>query len=133
MRDKTGQAINREVFSTLALFRLSGIVIWAMLVALKPTASWAEPPENTITPMGIVIHHSALSVEDFAQFPGPTDAAVIDALHEKRGFGTDCSGHIYHIGYHYVILSSGKIQTGRPENCLDGAGRTATLYGLCTP
>jgi N-acetylmuramoyl-L-alanine amidase len=74
--------------------------------------------QNTIRPTGIVIHHSALTAEELAQFPGPTDVSVIDALHEKRGFEVNCQGHIYHIGYHYIILPDGTIQSGRPENCI---------------
>ncbi len=73
--------------------------------------------DNTIEPNGIVIHHSALSADDRVRFPGPTDAAVIDALHQTRGFRTFYWGKIYHIGYQYLILPDGTIQTGRPEHC----------------
>lgn len=73
---------------------------------------------SPINPTGIVIHHSALTAEDFAKYPGPTDATVIDHLHENRGFSVVCDGRLYHIGYHYVVLPDGTVQSGRPERCL---------------
>jgi hypothetical protein len=87
---------------------------------------------NTIRPSGIVIHHSALSSEDLAQIPGAANASDIDSLHEKRGFKTFYWGHIYHIGYHYLILSDGTVQNGRPEHCLGShaPGHNNTL-GIC--
>ncbi len=89
-------------------------------------------PENAINPDGIVIHHSAFSAEDIAQFPGPIDASVIDALHERRGFGVICDGRTYHIAYHYVILPDGTVQSGRPEHCVGAhtLGRNNAL-GIC--
>lgn len=97
------------------------VVCWACVVCAQD-----------ITPSGIVIHHSALSAKDLAQFPGPADASVINVLHQKRGFGTICHGRVYHIAYQYVILPNGTIQSGRPENC-EGAhtlGHNDTL-GIC--
>jgi len=88
------------------------IVVWAFA-----SVSFGQS-ENSINPTGIVIHHSALTAADFAKFPGPTDATVIDHLHESRGFSVLCDGHLYHIGYHYVILPDGTVQSGRPERCL---------------
>lgn len=73
---------------------------------------------NSMNPSGIVIHHSALTAEDSVRFPGPTDAAVIDHVHEGRGFSIVCEGRLYHIGYHYVILPDGSVQSGRPERCV---------------
>ena len=87
---------------------------------------------NTIRPSGIVIHHSALSSEDLAQIPGPADASDIDSLHEKRGFRTFYWGRMFHIGYHYLILSDGTVQNGRPEHCVGShaPGHNDSL-GIC--
>ncbi|HYG97771.1 MAG TPA: N-acetylmuramoyl-L-alanine amidase [Terriglobales bacterium] len=69
---------------------------------------------NTITPIGIMLHHSAT-------LPGnnrvPTDERQVDAFHQKRGFAVACFGKTYYVAYHYFILPSGKIKAGRPENC----------------
>jgi hypothetical protein len=69
---------------------------------------------NTITPTGIVIHHTAL-------IPGtnavPRKERDIDEYHRERGFEILCFGHIYHVAYHYLIMPNGKVKTGRPERC----------------
>lgn len=73
---------------------------------------------NTISPDGIVVHHTALSREDLRRFPQPTNAKQIDQLHKDRGFRVFYWGWVYHIGYHYLILPDGTIQSGRPERCV---------------
>lgn len=102
------------------------VLVIALLAACTASA------QEAIKPTGIVIHHSALSATDISQFPGPTDAAVIDALHAKRGFSIICDGRLYHIGYHYVILTDGTVQTGRPNDCM-GAHTTGhnNALGIC--
>ena len=69
---------------------------------------------NTIVPTGIVVHHTAI-------IPGekqlPRSQAEIDVYHQSRGFEITCFGHIYHVAYHYLILSDGTVQAGRPERC----------------
>jgi N-acetylmuramoyl-L-alanine amidase len=68
----------------------------------------------TCWPAGIVIHHTATP----DTINGRTiDVALVDVLHRHRGFMTICDGHVYHVGYHYLILPNGTIQAGRPENC----------------
>lgn len=69
---------------------------------------------NTITPAGIVIHHSAVPP---SQGGREVDAAAIDALHRRRGFGIFYWGRTYHVGYHYVILPDGTVEKGRPDGC----------------
>lgn len=84
---------------------------------------------NTIEPAGIIIHHSAIPpLPDGQQI----DAAVIDAIHRKRGYGTFYWGRFYDIGYHYVILPNGVVQAGRPEHCrgAHAAGHNSYL-GIC--
>ena len=68
---------------------------------------------NRITPRGIVIHHSALG----GNADGRANAAVIDAIHQRRGWGVFYAGRVYHIGYHYVIRPDGTVEPGRPERC----------------
>jgi N-acetylmuramoyl-L-alanine amidase len=69
---------------------------------------------NRITPTGIVIHHTAL-------IPGqktvPRKERDIDEYHRERGFEILCSGHVYHVAYHYLIMPDGKVKAGRPERC----------------
>lgn len=63
-------------------------------------------------PGGVVIHHTATGnvVEGHT-----VDAERIGAWHEQRGFAAEYRGHVYTIGYHYVILPDGTVQAGRPE------------------
>jgi lipid-binding SYLF domain-containing protein len=69
---------------------------------------------NTIMPAGIVIHHtSVLPDEDVP----PRNERQIDKYHATRGFEITCFGRVYHVAYHYLILTSGRIQTGRPDRC----------------
>ena len=82
-------------------------------------------------PPGIVLHNS----DSPASWHGVAlNAARLEAIHaaEHPGWATACGGKIYYIGYHYVILPSGKIERGRPENCL---GMHARMYndwiGIC--
>jgi N-acetylmuramoyl-L-alanine amidase len=67
---------------------------------------------NSITPAGIIIHHSAVA----PRLDGtPVDATMIDRSHKRRGYEIFYWGKLYHIGYHYVILPDGTVQQGRPE------------------
>jgi hypothetical protein len=70
--------------------------------------------QNTITPGGIVIHHSATMPYRILR---PEDVQAISNNPEKKGFSTFYWGNFYHIGYHYIILPNGKIVQGRPEKC----------------
>lgn len=70
--------------------------------------------QNTITPSGIIIHHSAIpSPNDYKVI----DAPLIEASHKRKGYGIFYWGKTYHIGYHYLILPDGTLQQGRPETC----------------
>jgi N-acetylmuramoyl-L-alanine amidase len=69
---------------------------------------------NTIRPVGIIIHHSAIP----SVIGGPPiDEAIIDDIHRRRGFRVFYWGRFYHVGYHYIILPDGTVQQGRPEHC----------------
>ena len=69
---------------------------------------------NTITPTGIVIHHTAV-------IPGenrvPRSERDIDKYHQARGFEILCFGRVYHVAYHYLVMPNGSVQAGRPERC----------------
>jgi N-acetylmuramoyl-L-alanine amidase len=69
---------------------------------------------NTIIATGIVLHHSAL-------IPGekkvPRKESDIDEYHQERGFEILCSGRVYHVAYHYLIMPNGAVKAGRPERC----------------
>ncbi len=67
---------------------------------------------NSITPGGIIIHHSAVALSLDGT---PVDAASIDRIHKRRGYEIFYWGRFYHIGYHYVILPDGTVQKGRPD------------------
>lgn len=84
--------------------------------------------QNSITPNGIVIHHSAVPF----QIENPEDIRMISDVHRELGNSIFCWGEIYYIGYHYVILPDGKIVKGRPETCR-GAHAFAynTYIGIC--
>jgi lipid-binding SYLF domain-containing protein len=69
---------------------------------------------NTIIPAGIVIHHTAVLPDE--EVP-PRNERQIDKYHASKGFEITCFGHVYHVAYHYLILTNGRIQTGRPDRC----------------
>jgi len=67
----------------------------------------------------IVVHCSAT-------YPGqPCDAEIIDGWHQQRGWNM--------IGYHYVVMPNGEIESGRPLFC-QGAhvkGYNHCSVGVC--
>jgi len=79
---------------------------------------------NTITPAGIIIHHSVLVL---TKGPGTPEGAV-DSFHYSRGFEISCFGKTYHIAYHYLILPNGQIRAGRPERCEGAHARGYNSY-----
>jgi N-acetylmuramoyl-L-alanine amidase len=124
-----------RAFSVVILFILVGCgVVWYLYRAGYPVPAPltriipARPP----VPEGILIHHSATPF----RLKGRTvDAKKIDEMHQQRGFSIVCGDKTYHIGYHYVILPDGRVQPGRPENCM-GAHSGITYYnqrylGVC--
>lgn len=69
---------------------------------------------NSITPIGIIVHHSSTLT---AAQPLPRGVGDVDQFHAQRGFDILCEGQRYHVAYHYLILPDGRIQAGRPERC----------------
>jgi hypothetical protein len=76
---------------------------------------------NTITPAGIVIHHSGY-------IGGPVQRATLDTFHERQGKGVFYWGSVYHIGYHYLIKPDGRIQVGRPEKCVGAHTKERNMF-----
>jgi N-acetylmuramoyl-L-alanine amidase len=95
-------------------------------------AAGAVSLSNTMTPIAIVIHHSALTKEDLDYTGGASDVTAIDRLHQRRGYAVFYWGHTYHVAYHYVILPDGTVQGGRPERCRGAhtSGHAASI-GIC--
>ncbi len=77
------------------------------VVAAGLLVSWL----HTITPAGIVIHHTGPLGEG-----DPVTLALLDQFHRGRGFGAFYYGHVYHIGYHYIVFPDGRIVPGRPDH-----------------
>jgi hypothetical protein len=80
---------------------------------------------NVITPMGIIIHHTAV-------LPGsgevPANRKEIDNYHSSKGFDVVCFGREYHVAYHYLILANGEVQAGRPDRCQGAHARGYNAY-----
>lgn len=88
------------------------LIIACVVLATRCAYTPAPSPPLRPRPLGIVIHHSASP----AIVDGATvDVRLIDRWHAKRGFGTAAAGRTLHVGYHYLILPDGRIQSGRPE------------------
>jgi hypothetical protein len=84
----------------------------AIVVVALVTVSFTVSYLNSITPAGIIIHHSAVA----PRLDGtPVDANLINTIHKRRGYELFYWGKFYNIGYHYVILPDGTVQKGRPE------------------
>jgi len=79
---------------------------------------------NTIIPTGIVIHHTAFIGSEKL----PSGERDVDRYHQQRGFQIYCSGQVYHVAYHYLILPDGRVQHGRPERCEGAHARGYNAY-----
>jgi hypothetical protein len=105
------------------------VAVLLAALALGAAVFVTESIGNTITPTGIVIHHSAVPPPPNGR---PVDARLLDEIHRARGYGAFYWGRFYHIGYHYVILPDGTIEHGRPERCLGSHARGYNSYiGIC--
>ncbi|MFL6439932.1 MAG: N-acetylmuramoyl-L-alanine amidase [Terriglobales bacterium] len=78
---------------------------------------------NTITPAGIIVHHSVLVATKNRQAEG-----AIDTFHYSHGLEISCFGKTYHIAYHYLILPNGEVRAGRPERCEGAHARGYNSY-----
>ncbi|HHX39229.1 MAG TPA: N-acetylmuramoyl-L-alanine amidase [Armatimonadetes bacterium] len=105
----------------LCILLLVPVGIW---LAQQPDPLWRFIPRR---PESIIIHHSASPPRVHGR---PIDAAAIDAMHARRGFGIVHEGKVFHIGYHYVVLPDGTVQAGRPEECVGAHARPMNEHSL---
>jgi N-acetylmuramoyl-L-alanine amidase len=117
--DLSRKTINRMAIGGFLLATL--VIVWAILAS------------NTITPQGIVIHHSSLlptviPLGPHASGRAPADPDAWDEFHRIRGFSVFYWGHFYHLGYHYMILPDGTVKSGRPEHCVGAHAKGFNTY-----
>lgn len=115
IHNRTGSCMIRRgsrrgwVEFALLLLALAIVTVGALSMRLGPR--W---PRRLFFrgPAGVVIHHTATGaiVEGHR-----VDAERIAQWHKQRGFSAEYRDRVYHIGYHYVILPDGTVQSGRPE------------------
>jgi len=98
----------RPLGAGLLIAALATILVGALYVRLGPAWPYRVLP---LVPRGIVIHHSATDTD----IGLGVDAAFLDRVHNNRGWGLRYGQRVYHIGYHYVILPDGTVESGRPE------------------
>jgi lipid-binding SYLF domain-containing protein len=79
---------------------------------------------TVITPVGIIIHHTAVLPQS-SKVPSSKE---VDAFHSKEGFDIVCFGREYHIAYHYLILEDGSVKAGRPERCQGAHAKGYNAY-----
>lgn len=112
------------------------IGVYRRLFAPKPVPIVKLSPSlpkiiEILGPPGIVLHHS----ESPAYYQGiKMNAARLEAIHrhEHPDWATLYQGKTYYIGYHYVILTDGTIEQGRPEGCPGAHARTHNDWiGIC--
>src|SRR5438105_1306295 len=106
---------------------IAGLIIVALLLSGWLTVS-AASQGNTITPVGIVIHHSSVIPGSAIAERLPLNLTSWDEFHKERGFGAFYWGHIYHIGYHYIIFPDGTVRQGRPEHCVGAHAKGFNSY-----
>jgi N-acetylmuramoyl-L-alanine amidase-like protein len=97
------------------------LIVAAALAGLGVVAALSR--RNTITPIGIVFHHTSwlpsVKGQTLPTIPRtPSDERTWQEYHGERGFGAFYWGRIYHLGYHYMILPDGTLKRGRPEHCI---------------
>jgi hypothetical protein len=112
--------------ATLRLAASTAFVTGALLL-------WAASYVNTITPQGIVIHHTSVMpapIQSGSRTTGRTAStlAAWDEFHRLRGFGAFYWGRVYHLGYHYMIFPDGTVKQGRPEHCLGAHAKGFNNY-----
>jgi N-acetylmuramoyl-L-alanine amidase len=105
---------------------VAGLTLGALLVA-GWLIVWGISQGNTITPVGIVIHHSSVIPGSSVTEP-PLNLDSLDEFHRKRGFGAFYWGRTYHVGYHYIIFPDGTVRQGRPEHCVGAHAKGFNSY-----
>ena len=109
---------------------VAGVASWRKMHTPPPKVEVPLPivPQYP-DPPGIVIHCS-----DSPAKVGKVviNAARLEEIHKKKGYGIEFEGKKYHIGYHYVILPDGTIEKGRPDHCEGSHAPTFNYWlGVC--
>ncbi|HEX8475597.1 MAG TPA: peptidoglycan recognition family protein [Pyrinomonadaceae bacterium] len=120
---KTSNAKKKNMRLRRMLFLIAGLTLIVLL------AVGVISYRNTITPDGIIIHHSGVTLTREGR---PITRKVLDNAHRRRDFGVFYWGRTYHIGYHYLIYADGRVEQGRPERCIGAHafGHNSTV-GIC--
>lgn len=104
------------VFMTTFAIGLARLFRRVPLPAPVPSPSPLSSEVILGDPPGILFHHS-----DSAGIVGgePMNAKRLDSIHAAQhpDWAIRYEGKVYHLGYHYVILPDGTVETGRPERC----------------
>ncbi len=113
--------------NAIARLAIAGLLVAGFVIL------WAISYGNSITPQGIVIHHSSVMpaiIPPGAQAYGrtPSDLGAWDEFHRIRGFSVFYWGHFYHLGYHYMIFPDGTVKPGRPEHCVGAHAKGFNSY-----
>lgn len=112
---RAGQNLSgRSIVGTVSLRQPADVIAKAEPPSARSVVDSVTSYFNSITPLGIIFHHSAVIPGDESV---PTDTGEIDEFHRARGFDIRCQGKEYHVAYHYLILPDGTVNTGRPERC----------------
>ena len=112
---RTDKVLAAKALSGLLVLQQNGDeIVAAESPASRQLANAVASFFNTIMPLGIILHHSAV-------IPGessvPTSTREVDEFHRERGFAILCQGREYHVAYHYLVLPDGTVKAGRPERC----------------
>lgn len=113
VRQRLDQPASSPRFSRGCAFALLAAALLNLLLAGlsgRLDLDWRRPWQRH--PTGIILHHTA--TPDIVE-GRRVDADFIGREHARRGFRATVGGRTYHIGYHYLILRDGTVQTGRPE------------------
>jgi hypothetical protein len=95
---------------------------WGLIVLLGAVAALSLL--NTRVPQGIVVHHSGV--------PGVLTTDQLARFHRSRGYGAFYWGHIYRIGYHYIIFPDGHVEQTRPDHLVGAHAIGYNNYiGIC--
>ena len=113
--------------STVARLAIGGLFVGSLLIVAEISY------DNTITPRGIVIHHSSvmpaiIQLGPNATDPLPLDIDSWDQFHRIHGFSVFYWGHVYHLGYHFMIFPDGTVKQGRPEHCVGAHAKGFNSY-----
>src|SRR5437660_10705392 len=95
---------------TLDRMAIGGLLLATVVIV------WAISDSNTITPQGIVIHHSSvmptvIPLGPHASGRTPADTESWDDLHRITGSTGFYCGPCHHLGYHYMIFPDGTVMS----------------------